>query len=120
MAAPGGAVTHPLHQLAQVRARGSRQDVASVAKIVKVEIGQASIRQRREPHPAAEVGVPHRAPGRAGEQQAVVLGSGESREVPGKIGHDQVGKRDGPPRPDGHSPGFGSDEDDGQDWEPGR
>jgi hypothetical protein len=34
---------HPLHQLAQVRSRGRRQDIASMAKIVKVKVSQASI-----------------------------------------------------------------------------
>jgi UTRA domain len=51
---PRGAVTHPLHQLAEVRACGSRQDIASMAKIVKVDIRQASSSQRWEPHPTAE------------------------------------------------------------------
>ena len=50
---PGGAVTHPLHQLAQVRSRGSRQDIPSIAEIVKVKVGQACISQRWEPYPAA-------------------------------------------------------------------
>jgi hypothetical protein len=47
---PGGAVTHPLHQLAQVRA-GRRQDVANMTKIVKVQVRRAE----RSPSRASSV-----------------------------------------------------------------
>jgi hypothetical protein len=55
---------HPLHQLPKVCTCGSREDIPSVTEIVKVERGQISTGQRWEPHPAAEVGVPQRAPAR--------------------------------------------------------
>jgi hypothetical protein len=55
-----------------------------MAKIVKVKVSRASASQGRGPHPAAEVGI-RSAAGRAGEQQAVVVGAGESREVPGTM-----------------------------------
>jgi hypothetical protein len=67
-----------------------------MAKIVKVDIRQASSSQRREPHPAAEVGVPQRAPAWARKQQAVNVRTGKSRKVPGKIGHDEIRKHNSP------------------------
>jgi hypothetical protein len=67
-----------------------------MTKIVKMKVSQARISQGREPHPAAEVRVPRRAPTRAREEQAVVFSADESREVPGKIRHDEIRKHDGP------------------------
>jgi Flp pilus assembly protein TadD len=55
-----------------------------------MKASQARISQGREPHPAAEVRVPQRAPARAREQQAVIFSADESREVPGKIRHDEI------------------------------
>jgi hypothetical protein len=72
---PGGAVAHPLHQLAQDRARASRQDIASMTKIVKVKVSQASISERWEPHPAAEA-----------NDEAVGFRWATETEVPGLMG----------------------------------
>jgi hypothetical protein len=45
----GGAVTHALHKFSQVRAHVSDQDVASVAKVMHVNAGQADGLERRKP-----------------------------------------------------------------------
>jgi hypothetical protein len=75
-------VTHPLHQLAEIHTRASRQHVASVTEIMKVNLGQVNLGERLQPDPAAEVGVPQRTPARAREQQAVASSSGSRAKPP--------------------------------------
>jgi hypothetical protein len=42
-------VSHPFHQLAQASAGSSRHRVAGMAKIVKVQVGQARVGKGNEP-----------------------------------------------------------------------
>ena len=71
---PGRGVTHPLHQLAEVRARVGREHVPGMAQVVEMHRREPGRRQGRYPEPAPEVGVPERPASGTGENEPVSPG----------------------------------------------
>ena len=55
---PGAGMAHACHEFAQACSGGRGQDVAGMAQVVDVDLGQACLGECWQPHPAAEVAAP--------------------------------------------------------------
>ena len=55
---PGAGMVHACHQFAQARPGGRGQDVAGMAQVMEVDLGQACLGERWQPYAAAEIAAP--------------------------------------------------------------
>ena len=70
-----GAVAHALHQLPEIPAVIGGEDVACVAKIMHVNVGQTGCFEGRQPHALTKVAVVQSLTGWAREDQIAPLGT---------------------------------------------
>ena len=86
---------HVLHQFAEARARVSRELVAGMAQIVKVNARQADSSKRGHPGTPVEVAMTHRRAVRASEDERV--GRAGRVKVLAEVTGEEFGERDDPP-----------------------
>ena len=91
------AMTHAVHQFAQVRTLVSGQGVSGMPQVMKMNTRTADLSDGGQPDTTVEVAVPHRRTHRAGEHEGLVISRHEAFEMLAQVSPDDVGEGHGAP-----------------------